>query len=93
MLTDHRCWYAERSVEAARRFVGSVDAKTAEIAHWPRRFPALDEPATDPPVRRARLRRFPFALVFVELPEEVRVIAVAHQRRRPLFWASLLPRA
>jgi len=44
-------------------------------------------------VRRCPLRRFPYALVFVEMPEEIRVLAFAHRRRRPGYWRGrLLPR-
>ncbi len=34
-------------------------------------------------VRRRLLRRFPFAIVFVELEDEIRVLAIAHSKRRP----------
>jgi toxin ParE1/3/4 len=36
--------------------------------------------------RRVLVRGFPFGLVYVELEEEIRVIAVAHSRRRPGYW-------
>ena len=32
------------------------------------------------------LRRFPFALVYRIEPDVLRVIALAHQRRRPNYW-------
>lgn len=37
-------------------------------------------------VREAFLKRFPYRVVFVELPEEIRVVALAHKRRRPGYW-------
>ncbi|WP_404990911.1 type II toxin-antitoxin system RelE/ParE family toxin [Duganella sp. 3397] len=36
--------------------------------------------------RRYALRRFPYDLIYQLTPGEVRVIAVAHQRRRPGYW-------
>jgi hypothetical protein len=30
--------------------------------------------------------REPFALVFTELPTEVRILAIAHAKRRPGYW-------
>jgi len=83
-------WYAERSAKVARRFIAAVETTSSDLSRWPRRFPVMDEPGTDRPIRRARVRGFPYALVFVELPEEIRVLAVAHQRRRPLYWVSRL---
>lgn len=36
--------------------------------------------------RRMPLRRFPYSIVYLLLPEEIRVIAIAHQRRKPGYW-------
>ncbi len=34
-------------------------------------------------IRRARLSRFPYAVIFMALGTEIRVLAVAHAKRRP----------
>ena len=36
--------------------------------------------------RRLPLRRFPYSVVYQLREAEIRVLAVAHQRRRPGFW-------
>ena len=36
--------------------------------------------------RKAILRRFPFSIVYVDRDEEIVIVAVAHQRRRPGYW-------
>lgn len=84
-------WYMERSQTAARRLIKAVDDVAGELPRWPKRFAKLDQPRREPPVRRARVKRFPYALVFIEQQEDIRVLAVAHQRRRPLYWVSRLP--
>lgn len=38
--------------------------------------------------RRYLLRRFPYSIIYQATPEAVRIIAVAHQRRRPSYWAG-----
>jgi len=38
--------------------------------------------------RRFPLRRFPYNLVYQVEPQELRVIALAHQRRRPSYWKN-----
>jgi plasmid stabilization system protein ParE len=38
--------------------------------------------------RRYLLRRFPYSIIYQLSSEELRVIAVAHQRRRPGYWAG-----
>lgn len=36
--------------------------------------------------RRIPLRRFPYALIFRRDGDVIRVVAVAHRRRRPRYW-------
>jgi plasmid stabilization system protein ParE len=37
-------------------------------------------------LRRIPLRRFPYNLIYQTKSDEMRVLAVAHQRRRPGYW-------
>jgi len=37
--------------------------------------------------RRFPLRRFPYSLIYYFRGEELRVIALAHHRRKPGFWS------
>jgi toxin ParE1/3/4 len=41
-------------------------------------------------IRRKLLRRFPYAIVFVESEMHVRVISVMHGHRRPAYWRRRL---
>ena len=36
--------------------------------------------------RKAILRRFPFTIVYAQRDEEIVIVAIAHQRRRPGYW-------
>ena len=36
--------------------------------------------------RKAALRRFPFSIVYVDRDDEIVIVAIAHQRRRPGYW-------
>ena len=38
--------------------------------------------------RRYLLRRFPYSVIYQIATEEIRIIAVAHQRRRPGYWTD-----
>jgi len=40
--------------------------------------------------RRVLLNRFPYAVVYRPLTDRVMVVAVAHLRRRPVYWAERL---
>src|SRR2546426_530093 len=58
------------------------------IASRPSSFPRLLDMPPDLSIRRALLPRFPYALVFMELGGEVRVLAVAHVKRQPGYWLN-----
>lgn len=79
-------WYRRRSPKAAARF-------TAELA---RAFQTIEERPESFPVylcgtRRCLLRRFPYLVVFHEMPAYLLVIAVAHGRRKPGYWRRRVP--
>jgi toxin ParE1/3/4 len=52
----------------------------------PHRYPIDRESG----VRRIRMNRFPFAVLFREISGTVQVLAVAHIRRRPQYWLGRL---
>ena len=78
-------WYADESETAAERFAQEIDRVIENISETPERFPAylLD-------TQRFILDRFPYLIVYRELRDNGRVIAVAHAKRRPGYWAQRL---
>lgn len=38
--------------------------------------------------RRYLLRRFPYSIIYQPIGDEIRIVAVAHQRRRPGYWSG-----
>ena len=64
----------------------------AEIADVENRL--LQHPGSGAPfgegTRRAILRSFPYSVIYHVAAEEVLIVAVAHQRRRPDFWKGRL---
>lgn len=50
-----------------------------------RRFPDAWHPL-DEHVRRCRLRRFPYGLVYSATDGDILIVAVAHSHRRPDYW-------
>ncbi len=43
-----------------------------------------------PPTYASVVPPFPYSIAFVELPTVVRILAIAHERRRPGYWAARL---
>ena len=42
----------------------------------------------EPDIRRAPLHRFPLSIIYRDRPSDLQVLAVAHDRRRPFYWAE-----
>jgi len=78
-------WYLARNELAAARFVAALSQGVQAISGSPRRW-ASHLLGT----RRFLLHRFPFAIVYRELPAVVQVLAVAHCHRRPGYWRDRL---
>jgi plasmid stabilization system protein ParE len=87
-LLDAARWYERQRSGFGRSFLQAV-ATTVEAA-WkaPHRFPLVCDVAEELGVRHARVSRFPYSVVFLEVQEVLRVLAVAHERRRPGYWRS-----
>ena len=54
-----------------------------------RRFPEAWQPLGEQ-VRRCRLRRFPYGLIYTVDEGDILVVAVAHTHRRPGYWRDRL---
>ena len=54
-----------------------------------RRFPQAWHPLGGD-VRRCRLRRFPYGLIYHEEGGDTLIVAVAHSHRRPEYWRDRL---
>ena len=81
-LIDAQDWYENEVPGLGRRFRAAVDAVIERMSANPRLFPVIHKN-----VRRALLRRFPYALMFViEADETLTVIACFHGSRDPAHW-------
>jgi plasmid stabilization system protein ParE len=81
-LQEARRWYYERSPLSATVFAHAVDNAVSRIAEAPTRYSSAEHGT-----RKFVLQRFPFN-IFYRLDEtEIVIVAVAHQRRRPGYWA------
>jgi plasmid stabilization system protein ParE len=81
-LVDAQDWYENEVPGLGRRFRAAVDAVVQSMSLNPRQFPVVYKS-----IRRALLRRFPYALMFVvETDETLTVIACFHGSRDPAHW-------
>jgi len=69
-----------------------VDLLLADVAAAKRRiveFPDAWHPL-GARLRRYRLRRFPYVVIFRPGHDEILIVAYAHMRRRPAYWRTRL---
>jgi toxin ParE1/3/4 len=65
-------------------FLHEVEAAVAFVGQYPESAPKVGRE-----VRRFVLPRFPYSLIYRHLgADEVRILAVAHQKRRPRYWTG-----
>ena len=87
-LSDAAAWYDHQREGLGAELLREFDAVLAVIESRHSAFPRLLDTSRDLNIRRALLPRFPYAAVFMELPSEIRILAVAHVKRRPRYWLN-----
>jgi toxin ParE1/3/4 len=91
-LVDAVAWYRTIDVELARDLVQRVRAAIRRAAETPGIGSPVLLPAelADMEVRRFALERFRYAIFALIREEELIILAIAHERRRPGFWLRRL---
>ena len=74
-------YYSERSLSAADRFWDDFQRRLTEIAEQPSRFGYIDAKRG---LRRVRLRKFPYLVLYYEVSGGVKITCVKHEKRFPL---------
>jgi len=84
-LTEAGRYYAGKSRALGQRFYAEMDEVIAEACARP----ALRR-MFDPPARRHSGPVFPYAVIYLDQPAEVWIVAVMHFKRRPGYWRERL---
>jgi toxin ParE1/3/4 len=79
-------WYESQRPGLGIELLDAIEDAVGRLVESPSSFPLDSSVASELGARRCSLRRFPYSLVFIELPDQLRVLAVAHKRRRPGYW-------
>jgi len=82
-LNDACGWFERQQSGLGDRFRSDVREATRLIAGSPLLFPVELED-----VRRYVMRRFSYTLRYVLRGDEVWIVAVSHQHRRPDYWVE-----
>jgi toxin ParE1/3/4 len=78
-------YYARSAPDLCRRFYEAIEQLIDEIRRQPERFRLFDSP-----VRRHFSAVFPYAILYVDQPDRVLIVALMHMKRRPGYWRKRL---
>ena|ERR1700687_3470937 len=82
-LAEARQWYAHQRQDLDIEFMEMIDDALSRVLRDPDLYPIVHRT-----LRRAVVRRFPFAVFYEITTDEIQVIAVFHSRRDPERWQS-----
>lgn len=77
--------YAQQSQHAAEGFLEELLFAFDRIQDWPHLYPAGAFGT-----QRLVLSRYPFSIVYRDLLTDIQILAVAHAKRLPGYWAGRL---
>jgi plasmid stabilization system protein ParE len=84
-ITESLQFYFEESSDAASDFMAELDEASELIGQQPTLYPVYYED-----VRVKQLDRFPFSIYFSIGDDDVYILSVAHNSRKPDFWKRRL---
>ena len=79
-------FYESRQPGLGAVYLAEFESVMKRVCEGPDRYPIEMEPD----IRRIRMNRLPFTVLYREKDSVVQVLAVAHQRRRPQYWLGRL---
>jgi toxin ParE1/3/4 len=85
---DHAIAYYESKVSGlGLDFHAKVEQAIQKIQQNPQMWPRHH----DPRFRKYVLERFPYLIFYMERPEDIWIVAIAHAKRRPHYWRMRRP--
>jgi plasmid stabilization system protein ParE len=85
-MLEAALYYERRAPELGLAFLDEVERISKRIMVNPKAYQSVGDE-----VRQALLRRFPYNILYVIEPDDhIRIVAAAHQKRRPGYWRSRL---
>ena len=84
-LNDAADFYDLESLGLGETFISEIYKAIDLIAHVQEASPLIRGR-----IRRKILIKFPYALIYSLRATEIRILAVAHQKRRPVYWRGRL---
>jgi hypothetical protein len=84
-MTEAALYYESCADQLGERFLTAVQLGAEQIQENPNTWPSIGSD-----IQRYLLSQFPYSLLYRNDPEEIVVIAVMHQKKRPYYWTDRL---
>jgi plasmid stabilization system protein ParE len=84
-VTEAVVFYEARSSGLGSAILDEIERSLRQIAMAPEACQKVG-----PRARRKPLWRFPYNLIYAVYPDRIRIVAFAHQKRRPFYWRKRL---
>jgi plasmid stabilization system protein ParE len=78
-------YYGSIDPDLGVRFYHEIERMIGDVSAHPDRYRKIE-----PPIRRHISRDFPYALIYIERPDHIWIVAVAHLKRDPGYWRKRL---
>ncbi len=78
--------YEEQRTGLGQRFLREIAVTTARVRQFPGAGAQVKHVPPELGTRHAPVKDFPYLVVYLEKGNEIRVLAIAHYRRRPGYW-------
>ena len=82
-MTEAAQYYEQRAFGLGLSFLDAVEAAVEKVLQEPEAYGLVGAE-----IRRKLVDRFPYSLLYAIDGERIRIVAVAHHKRRPGYWRS-----
>lgn len=82
-LNEAAGYYNAHSPELGNVFLEEVEYIINQIREYPESAPLINRI-----VRKKLVRRFPYSVMYSVCFNEIRILAIANQKRRPFYWGN-----
>jgi len=80
-LNEVAAYYEAESEGLGAAFLREVETAVRHVLDYPESAPSVNRL-----VRKKLVRRFPYNLMYSVTPKDIRILAIASQKRRPFYW-------
>jgi toxin ParE1/3/4 len=82
-LVDTVSYYEQQEAGLGLDYLGEVEHAVNFLVRYPEAGAKVGNT-----IRRLTLPKFPYSLLYRMVEEQIRVLAVAHHKRKPQYWAD-----